>query len=59
MEDKCKKIFPIKSCLIRKVKTIKRPRFDLAQLQSMQGDTEVPGMEEKKEEKKQSLKSIL
>lgn len=52
MEDKCKKIFPIKSCLIRKVKTIKRPRFDLAQLQSMQGDTEVPGMEEKKEEKK-------
>ena len=33
MEQKCKKIFPIKSCLIRKVKTIKRPRFDLQQLQ--------------------------
>ncbi|MCQ2819776.1 MAG: 40S ribosomal protein S3a/S1 [archaeon] len=49
MEQKCKKIFPIKSCLVRKVKTIKRPRLDMAQLQSMQGEGEIPGMEEKKE----------
>ena len=52
MENKCRKVFPIKSCLIRKVKTIKRPRFDLTQLMSMQGDTEVPGLEDKKEEDK-------
>jgi len=26
------KIFPIQSCMIRKVKNIKRPRFDMTQL---------------------------
>lgn len=57
MEQKCKKIYPIKNCTIRKVKTIKRPRFDAAQLQSMQGDTEVPGVDEKKEEKKEEKPS--
>jgi len=29
---KAGKIFPIQSCMIRKVKTIKRPRFDMTQL---------------------------
>ena len=53
IQQKCKKIFPIKSCLIRKVKTIKRPRFDLAQLLSMQAEGEVPGLEDKPEEKKE------
>ena len=28
MTDAAKKIFPIKHCIIRKVKTIKRPRYD-------------------------------
>jgi small subunit ribosomal protein S3Ae len=26
---KAKKIFPVQNCIIRKVKTIKRPRFDM------------------------------
>ena len=50
MEQKCKKIFPIENCIIRKVKTIKRPRFDITQLMSMQTDSELAGVEKKKEE---------
>ena len=53
MEQNCKKIFPIQDCLIRKVKTVKRPRYDPSQLASMQAETDVPGMQEKKEEKKE------
>jgi small subunit ribosomal protein S3Ae len=33
-----KKIFPIANCIIRKVKTLKRPRFDITQLLSIQSD---------------------
>lgn len=36
--QKAKKIFPIENCIIRKVKTVKRPRFDMTQLLSMQSD---------------------
>ena len=36
MTNKCKKIYPIDNCTIRKVKTIKRPRFDMTQLKDMQ-----------------------
>jgi small subunit ribosomal protein S3Ae len=28
IEKQCKKVFPINNCIIRKVKTVKRPRFD-------------------------------
>ena len=33
--EKASKIFPIQNVMIRKVKTIKRPRFDITQLLSM------------------------
>ena len=33
-----KKIFPIANCIIRKVKTLKRPRFDITQLLSIHSD---------------------
>jgi len=36
--QQAKKIFPISKCIIRKVKTIKRPRFDISQLLSIQSD---------------------
>ena len=49
MTQKAKKIYPIENCTIRKVKTVKRPRFDIQQLLSMQADSEIIGAEEKKE----------
>ena len=51
MTNKCKKIYPIDNCTIRKVKTIKRPRFDMTQLKDMQTETEIIGAK-KEEEKK-------
>jgi small subunit ribosomal protein S3Ae len=45
-----KKIFPIQNCIIRKVKTLKRPRFDISQLLSIQSDLVVGVETEKKEE---------
>ena len=51
MTNKCKKIYPIDNCTIRKVKTIKRPRFDITQLKDMQTETEIIGAK-KEEEKK-------
>ena len=62
MESKCKKIFPIENCTIRKIKTVKRPRFDMAQLLSMQADSEVAGdkkEEAQKEEKKETTDANL
>ena len=60
METKCKKIFPIENCTIRKIKTVKRPRFDMAQLLSMQADSEVAGdKKEEKEEKKETTDANL
>lgn len=50
MTMKCKKIFPIENCTIRKVKTIKRPRFDITQLQSMHAESNVIGIKEEKKE---------
>jgi small subunit ribosomal protein S3Ae len=49
MENRCKKIHPIEHCTIRKIKTIKRPRFDAGQLQSMHADTKIIGADEEKE----------
>ena len=45
--EKAKKIFPIGSCAIRKVKMIKRPRFDISQLLSIQSDI-IPSSSETK-----------
>ena len=60
MTKKCKKIFPIENCTIRKVKTIKRPRFDISQLQSMHGETTVIGAkEEVKEEEQKKTENLV
>jgi small subunit ribosomal protein S3Ae len=50
--QQAKKIFPLHNCIIRKVKTIKRPRFDITQLLNIQSDVVVPTAETKTEEKK-------
>lgn len=52
ISQQAKKIFPVHNCIIRKVKTIKRPRFDITQLLSIQSDIVVaePKPEEKKED---------
>ena len=56
MEQKCRKIFPIENCIIRKVKTIKRPRFDITQLMSMQTDSELAGVGKKATEEEENKK---
>jgi small subunit ribosomal protein S3Ae len=55
--QQAKKIFPIHNCIIRKVKTVKRPRFDITQLLSIHADTAVavPAAETKTEDKKIEL----
>lgn len=52
-----KKIFPLQNCIIRKVKTIKRPRFDITQLLSIQTESNVskPTTEEPVAEETQNL----
>lgn len=39
IEKACSKIFPLKDVFIRKVKTIKPPRFDLTRLMEIHGDS--------------------
>ena len=51
--QQAKKIFPVHNCIIRKVKTVKRPRFDISQLLSIQSDIVVVA-ETKPEEKKET-----
>ena len=41
---KCKHIFPLESVTIRKVKSIKRPRIDMTQLNSIQAQSEIAGV---------------
>ena len=45
MIQKCKHIFPLENVTIRKVKSIKRPRVDMAQLNAMQTETTPAGVE--------------
>lgn len=56
--QQAKKIFPISNCIIRKVKTIKRPRFDISQLLSIQSDM-VVGTTEKKPEEVEASGNLL
>ena len=44
MAQKCKHIFPLENVTIRKVKSIKRPRVDMAQLNAMQSDAKPAGV---------------
>lgn len=53
MEKKCRPIFPLENVTIRKVKTVKRPRFDAAQLSSMQTETEIAGVKKEETENKE------
>jgi len=48
--EKAKQIFPIQNCLIRKVKTTKRARFDMTQLLQMHSDVNVISKKEEKTE---------
>ncbi|CAE7770775.1 unnamed protein product [Symbiodinium sp. CCMP2456] len=38
IEKKCQAIFPLKDCLIRKVKILKKPKFDITKLMELHGD---------------------
>lgn len=38
IEKKCNSIFPLQNVFIRKVKVLKKPRFDLTKLMEMHGD---------------------
>jgi len=38
IEKQCQGIFPIKDCLIRKVKILKKPKFDITKLMELHGD---------------------
>jgi len=49
---KAKTVFPIQNCIIRKVKTIKRPKFDMTQLLSMHAESSFPTVGAQKEEVK-------
>ena len=54
MTQKCKHIFPLENITIRKVKSIKRPRIDMAQLSQMQAETSIAGVELPKNEEKEA-----
>lgn len=57
MENKAKKIFPIENCLIRKVKSVKRPRFDQVLFNQMQADAQLVGVTETKKEEEKPVAS--
>lgn len=38
IEKKCQAIFPLQNVFIRKVKVLKKPKFDLTKLMEMHGD---------------------
>eukprot|EP00616_Rhizochromulina_sp_CCMP1243_P003756 CAMPEP_0118962332 /NCGR_PEP_ID=MMETSP1173-20130426/708_1 /TAXON_ID=1034831 /ORGANISM="Rhizochromulina marina cf, Strain CCMP1243" /LENGTH=263 /DNA_ID=CAMNT_0006910581 /DNA_START=51 /DNA_END=842 /DNA_ORIENTATION=- len=38
IEKACKNVFPLKDCYIRKVKMLKKPKFDIAKLMELHGD---------------------
>ena len=39
IEKKCQSIFPLQNVLIRKVKMLKKPKFDVTKLMELHGDT--------------------
>ena len=39
IEKKCNSIFPLQNVFIRKVKVLKKPKFDLTKLMEMHGDS--------------------
>jgi small subunit ribosomal protein S3Ae len=59
MTKSCKKIFPIYNCIIRKVKSVKRPRFDMNQLMSMQTEVSQPKVEKAEGEKGDNTENLI
>ena len=53
MQKKCKHIFPLENVTIRKVKSIKRPKVDIAQLSAMQADSKLACNEVAKKEERE------
>ena len=51
--QKCKQIFPLENITIRKVKSIKRPKIDLNQLNEMHAETPLAGVKIAKKEEEQ------
>ena len=39
IESKCQSIYPLQNVFIRKVKVLKKPKFDLTKLMEMHGDS--------------------
>ena len=39
IEKKCQSIFPLQNVFIRKVKVLRKPKFDLTKLMEMHGDS--------------------
>jgi small subunit ribosomal protein S3Ae len=39
IERRCQSIYPLQNVFIRKVKVLKKPKFDLTKLMEMHGDT--------------------
>ena len=56
MAAKCKHIFPLENITIRKVKSIKRPRVDMTQLNAMQAETAPAGILLPSKEEKEAAK---
>merc|ERR1740115_588194 len=39
IEKQCQGIYPLKDCLIRKVKILKKPKFDITKFMELHGDS--------------------
>jgi small subunit ribosomal protein S3Ae len=58
IEKQCQPIFPLQNCYIRKVKVLKKPRFDLTKLMEMHtgmGEDKGAQMDKADAEKKEKL----
>merc|ERR1712204_117411 len=40
IQKRCQGIYPLQDCLIRKVKIMKKPKFDITKLMEMHGDND-------------------
>ena len=58
MTKKCKHIFPFENVISRKVKSIKRPRVDMTQLNALQTDGEITGFKLEKEKRRKTTINI-
>jgi small subunit ribosomal protein S3Ae len=61
IQKECSKIFPVQNVLIKKVKMLKKPKFDLTKLMELYQERPEVERKEKKggEEKKEEPKNLL